>query len=219
MNPAQKYGVAAAAVVLTATAVTAGVLRGDDTTPTRANPVPGPSDITSATTAAASPGFQAPPSTGEFVPGYYRKWPDSLPPTADFFPIGVWMQDPNRQRGTAPNAVNYRQAGINTFIGQWDFPTRADSASRLATLRKHGLHVLAGDEAVASALKKGAVAGPDPWKANTLEWYTTSPPPEHNFDVIPRVRSVEPMKDLRRQVEQESGQTQRHAPSRALAET
>ncbi len=53
---------------------------------------------------------------------------------------------------------------------------------------------------VLRSLKRGAVAGPDPWKANTLEWYTTSPPPPNNFDVIPRVRSVEPMKDIRRQV-------------------
>src|SRR3954454_23755569 len=68
------------------------------------------------------------------------------------------------------------------------------------------------------SLKRGAVAGGDPWKANTLEWFTTSPPPEHNFDVIPRVRSVEPMKDIRRQVEQSTGVQQRHAPSRALIE-
>jgi cytochrome c oxidase subunit I len=53
--------------------------------------------------------------------------------------------------------------------------------------------------------KRGAVAGPDPWKANTLEWFTTSPPPVNNFDVIPRVRSVEPMKDIRRQVERQTG--------------
>jgi cytochrome c oxidase subunit 1 len=53
---------------------------------------------------------------------------------------------------------------------------------------------------VLRSLKRGAVAGPDPWKANTLEGYTTSPPPPNNFDVIPRVRSVEPMKDIRRQV-------------------
>ena len=35
------------------------------------------------------------------------------------------------------------------------------------------------------SLKKGAIAGPDPWKANTLEWFTPSPPPENNFDVDP----------------------------------
>ncbi|MET0972544.1 MAG: cytochrome ubiquinol oxidase subunit I, partial [Thermoleophilaceae bacterium] len=50
------------------------------------------------------------------------------------------------------------------------------------------------------SLKKGKRAGNDPWKGNTLEWFTSSPPPANNFDVIPRVRSVEPMKDIRREV-------------------
>ena len=48
--------------------------------------------------------------------------------------------------------------------------------------------------------KRGRRAGNDPWKANTLEWFTQSPPPENNFDVVPRVRSAEPMKDIRREV-------------------
>ncbi len=30
---------------------------------------------------------------------------------------------------------------------------------------------------VVRSLKQGAIAGPDPWKGNTLEWFTTSPPP------------------------------------------
>jgi cytochrome c oxidase subunit 1 len=54
---------------------------------------------------------------------------------------------------------------------------------------------------VVRSLKLGAIAGPDPWKANTLEWYTSSPPPPNNFDIIPRVRSLEPMKDIRAEVE------------------
>jgi heme/copper-type cytochrome/quinol oxidase subunit 1 len=62
---------------------------------------------------------------------------------------------------------------------------------------------------LAQSLKKGVVAGPDPWKANTLEWFTTSPPPVNNFDAIPRVRSVEPMKDIRRQIERQTGVPQR----------
>jgi cytochrome c oxidase subunit 1 len=53
---------------------------------------------------------------------------------------------------------------------------------------------------VVRSVRRGPIAGPDPWKANTLEWFTTSPPPQNNFDVVPRVRSVEPMKDIRRQV-------------------
>jgi heme/copper-type cytochrome/quinol oxidase subunit 1 len=58
------------------------------------------------------------------------------------------------------------------------------------------------------SVKRGVKAGPDPWKANTLEWFTPSPPPENNFDVVPRVRSVEPMKDIRRQIEQQTGTPQ-----------
>jgi heme/copper-type cytochrome/quinol oxidase subunit 3 len=43
---------------------------------------------------------------------------------------------------------------------------------------------------------RGAVAGPDPWAAPTLEWATSSPPPEYNFAVIPAVSSPYPMWDL-----------------------
>jgi len=62
---------------------------------------------------------------------------------------------------------------------------------------------------VVRSLKRGAIAGPDPWKGNTLEWFTPSPPPENNFDLVPRVRSVEPMKDIRRQIERQTGVPQR----------
>src|SRR5206468_2003202 len=58
---------------------------------------------------------------------------------------------------------------------------------------------------VLRSLKNGAVAGPDPWRGNTLEWFTSSPPPVNNFDAIPRVRSLEPMKDIRREVERRTG--------------
>jgi cytochrome c oxidase subunit 1 len=54
---------------------------------------------------------------------------------------------------------------------------------------------------VVRSLKLGVTAGPDPWKANTLEWFTTSPPPVNNFDVVPQVRSAEPMKDIRREIQ------------------
>jgi cytochrome c oxidase subunit I len=50
------------------------------------------------------------------------------------------------------------------------------------------------------SVQRGRRAGNDPWKGNTLGWFTPSPPPPNNFDVIPRIRSVEPMKDIRREV-------------------
>ncbi len=68
---------------------------------------------------------------------------------------------------------------------------------------------------VARSLKVGAIAGPDPWKANTLEWFTTSPPPVNNFDVIPRVRSAEPMKDYRAEIERLTAGMSRREPSHA----
>ena len=40
-------------------------------------------------------------------------------------------------------------------------------------------------------------AAPDPWRGETLEWLTLSPPPPHNFDVLPDVRSASPMSDIR----------------------
>jgi cytochrome c oxidase subunit 1 len=44
---------------------------------------------------------------------------------------------------------------------------------------------------------RGKTAGNDPWDAWTLEWSTSSPPPEYNYAVIPTVHSRRPLWDLK----------------------
>jgi cytochrome c oxidase subunit 1 len=43
----------------------------------------------------------------------------------------------------------------------------------------------------------GPAAGHDPWGGESLEWLALSPPEPHNFDVLPDVRSAQPMRDIR----------------------
>ena len=47
------------------------------------------------------------------------------------------------------------------------------------------------------SLRKGEPAGNDPWDAWTLEWSTSSPPPDYNFAATPVVRSRRPLWDLK----------------------
>jgi heme/copper-type cytochrome/quinol oxidase subunit 1 len=42
---------------------------------------------------------------------------------------------------------------------------------------------------VLRSLRREAVAGDDPWAADTLEWSTSSPPPAYSFAYVPVVRS------------------------------
>ncbi|HJQ38494.1 MAG TPA: cytochrome c oxidase subunit I [Thermoanaerobaculia bacterium] len=43
------------------------------------------------------------------------------------------------------------------------------------------------------SLRRGRIAGADPWNADTLEWSTSSPPPSYNFLHLPVVNGREPL--------------------------
>ncbi len=42
-------------------------------------------------------------------------------------------------------------------------------------------------------MRKPKTAPDNPWDGGTLEWATSSPPPEHDFDVVPTVRARDPL--------------------------
>jgi cytochrome c oxidase subunit 1 len=52
---------------------------------------------------------------------------------------------------------------------------------------------------VIQTLRHGPRAGNDPWDGQTLEWATSSPPPERNFESLPPIRSERPLWDQKLQ--------------------
>jgi cytochrome c oxidase subunit 1 len=82
-----------------------------------------------------------------------------------------------------------------------DYPAIAawPALNLVATLGSYllGIGMLPFVLAVVLALRRPPDQPRDPWGANSLEWATLSPPPHHNFDVIPPIRSERPVFDAR----------------------
>ena len=60
-----------------------------------------------------------------------------------------------------------------------------------------GLGMLPFLLAVVLAFRRPPDQPNDPWGANSLEWWATSPPPHHNFSSLPPIRSERPVFDAR----------------------
>ena len=61
----------------------------------------------------------------------------------------------------------------------------------------------------------GRPVGHDPWRGSTLEWFALSPPPAHNFDAVPDVRSAEPLRDIREAIREREANFVPPSPSSA----
>jgi cytochrome c oxidase subunit 1/cytochrome c oxidase subunit I+III len=57
-----------------------------------------------------------------------------------------------------------------------------------------GILVLFGN--LVWSYRRAPLAGPDPWHGPTLEWTTSSPPPDYDYAVIPKVSSAYPNWDV-----------------------
>ena len=93
------------------------------------------------------------------------------------------------------------------LLGLWGMPRRVATYPALPgwaemnALSTLGAGLMAASAAVLLmnvwvSLRRRVPAGADPWGGFSLEWATASPPPEHNFTKIPRIRSERPTFDL-----------------------
>jgi cytochrome c oxidase subunit 1 len=56
-----------------------------------------------------------------------------------------------------------------------------------------GLGIVVAVANAVISLRRGAIAGDNPWGADTLEWSTTSPPPLYNYAYLPTVNGRHPL--------------------------
>jgi cytochrome c oxidase subunit 1 len=100
-----------------------------------------------------------------------------------FVPLLIVGAQGMHRRATTYSADSWAPANLVSTVG--------------AYLLVAGIALFLLNVVVCVVLKRGKVATDDPWEGDTLEWATTSPPPAHNFDSLPDIRSERPLHDLR----------------------
>lgn len=123
----------------------------------------------------------------------YEKWENGPPHSADFFPIAVWLQNPSK-------AQQYKQAGINTYIGLWRGPTQ----EQLAQLKAAGMKVICHQNAaslkyVDDSTIIGWMHGDEPDNAQALrdnKGYGPPIAPQKIIDDYTKIRQADPTRPV-----------------------
>jgi cytochrome c oxidase subunit I+III len=111
------------------------------------------------------------------LPGQISFWLIFLGTNVLFFPMHiVGLLGMPRRVYTYPSDLGWDGYNLLETVGGY--------------LTAAGILLLFGNLVV--SLFRGAPSGPDPWHGPTLEWTTSSPPPEYDFAVIPKVTSAYP---------------------------
>ena len=111
------------------------------------------------------------------LPGQISFWTIFLGTNLLFFPMHiVGLLGMPRRVYTYPGGLGWDSYNLAETIG--------------AFLTTAGIVVLFANLVV--SYFRGRPAGPDPWHGATLEWTVSSPPPEYNFPVIPKVSTAYP---------------------------
>jgi cytochrome c oxidase subunit 1 len=113
------------------------------------------------------------------------------------------LQDMTIHTVTYTSSDNWQLANIGVSLG---------TAGVVA-----GVLVFLLDLLVSVVARQGRLAEDDPWGGHTLEWAAATPPPHHNFDRLPEIRSDTPVLDLR-QAEATAATTPEAATEKAEAE-
>jgi cytochrome c oxidase subunit 1 len=95
-----------------------------------------------------------------------------------FFPMhALGLAGMPRRLYTYPDGMGWQPGNVAATIGAYVI----------------GLSVLVFVINVVQSRRRGALAGDDPWLADTLEWGTTSPPPSYTFARPPVVQGRAPL--------------------------